>query len=397
MLIHDTNVLMDDNTRKTLNTTLKKYDKIIISKKASGSLQSKHIFEGDLFEKKSDLGFHSIIKFSSAKSVRNDKAGHKLLNKMFDTLGEYLVPYSDYYPIPTTGSNRSKEYCVIIPKITGINMAEYVTHIDKNVYAKQRHKEIFTHIYRISDFMNKISVQEDSKINTGQMIYDHLFNPRIMGAKKRHNKILFLLKAMQLPENSRFISMEGSKIINPLNYFLNYPDFSLTNPAHDTIYLRYSHGDLHLGNIYINQRGKITILDYDYVGIRPKDYDRATFEASMFLKLIERFNNICDWNTHVKPIIKDYYQLNKINSNYKHLSRIVKILTAIKSFERDSYSYKACLLIAYSRLLTSYVKVDMIKTNPGIATTCIMMIGKLLKDIYSESVSTLSIKYSFFK
>jgi hypothetical protein len=126
----------------------------------------------------------------------------------------------------------------------------------------------------------------------------------------------------------------------------------------------------------------VIVLDYDYIGIEPKEYDLATFETSMFLKLIHRFNSQSKWTEIVQPVINEYYQL-KIESPNDGIKMLVEILHKVNR-DRDTYSYKSCLLIAYSRLLTSYVKVGKIKENSAIAATCIMIIGKLIGELYRE-------------
>jgi thiamine kinase-like enzyme len=398
MVIKDTKKLLNRSSKNLFEKNIKGYDKIVIKDVARGSLQSKPIFEVVLTPSGSVIDVHSILKFSSKASVKKEKTGRKILNNFFDDLGEYLLPNPEYWPIRTPTNSNCHDIIVTIPKITGTNFTEYVSNIDKNVYGHNKHKEIFKHVHKIKDFIKTIAVNKNTKINTGRMIQDHLFNTKLKEARRRYNKITTLLKSINLPEDSQFLTIENIKVTNSLYFLLNHRNYMLKRPHHETTYYSYAHGDFHLGNIYINKRNKITILDYDYIGPKPKEYDLATFEASMFLRLIHRFNKRVDWTSTVKPIIKDYYQLRLMPDHNRHTKRMIRILSAINSVERGSFTYKSCLLIAYSRLLTSYVKKDKIKENAAIATTCIIIIGKLIEDLYSIiDTNTTETNISFFE
>ncbi len=376
----------------------------------SGSFQDHNVYSAEIWPSGEARMFAAAIKFAPQSRANKEIRGYFSLLPYFREIREVMPSAPLVFPTGKKVEDKSgrvtgeDKYTVVTPHLGGQSLYDFIrSKWSEDVDRVLTLRKVFHQLRKAFVENIRPPVGPEEQVAPFRRLYDsHLSNEQRKPGN-RFDKTTRQLKGW-LPdglETSPLLSAFGDHVCNPLWMLESSPleteaakivDYWQTVPRERRM-VRFGHGDFHVGNVlFAPADGRVTVLDFDYVGDHPEHEDPATLETSFVLAAAANslFHDKSDWMTSWPDTIRflsgvlpwKSVQNNRLAHDVAQLVaeiRAKQIPQPQNVYMADDHHYHACLATALLRLFTSHSqKMDEVQFRP-VGATALFWLGLLLK------------------
>lgn len=388
----------------------------------SDSFQDHQVYSATIKPRAGAAPFEAVIKPALKQQADREWIGYFTLLPYFRDIRDVMPSPPLVFPTELKGVDTTEDmYSVVTPHFGGRSLATFIRgNWTDNVIRVPTLIDVFK---QLREFIEKIRPPKGPTVTSEPFLslYESHLGDTEGQRGRRFEKTLEEL-TRRLPEKyklSPIIEFLGETLYNPLWVMSEAPresdgremeEFWRSSP-HALRMVRYGHGDLHVGNVlFAPDDGRVTILDFDYVGEHREHEDAATLEVSFVLSAAASplFQLQDKWKASWPEAVLflagkrslDAVENNRLAHDLAQLVAVIRgkpISDTGNTYMVDDYHYHACVATALLRLFTSHSRKMPGEDFRPVGATALFWLGLLLRGFVRSHYNERPLSINLFE